>query len=515
MLETIKKDDWFAFKNYRVPPPMAKKILDGVSIMMLRPTEWKDEQNLLSDSVVCARNKEEIGLRSEFDCNFVFQMKDYDVFKYVDYFHRGPELDRVLSDSRLTPTSYYVVTLGPAAPLLMKWLRANRNYVNMASLLADDKIEVEKTKKNAARIRAEYLSKVKEIEELETKVNKFKLRKQKYIFELEDLELGVSRATEMKAFITESLEEQKTRESRMNYYELMERKIEQRELMFKMEMVVELMKEEIEAKVAAENSISERAAIAKGLPWEPPQYHSPNLKQMIIDHVTYQQELCIYHGENLGYGIEAEENVITDEKKKEVIHGIVQLLCDVLNEGYNDDAVSRSWIMFNGREVKVRSLYILVWKAWKEIGVEREELKACAAWEDIFGDMEECARRGVIARVSDRMSKVAKEQGRIWVKRHKTVVMQIEQTMAKEFSEKYPNEEGLADGIPAGRQAIEMLANLDKYPPEEKALMVCWIRIFPEQLGAAKDERAARMATEFEDKFRKDAPLKGMTLCLI
>jgi hypothetical protein len=48
---------------------------DAVSILMGLPIDWKAEQLLLADNVYCARNKDEIGLRFEFDCKMVHLMK--------------------------------------------------------------------------------------------------------------------------------------------------------------------------------------------------------------------------------------------------------------------------------------------------------------------------------------------------------------------------------------------------------------------------------------------------------
>ena len=54
-METIEKDDWFTFKNHRVPPTVTKKILDACSYLLGRNDSWQDEQHLVSDSVYCGR----------------------------------------------------------------------------------------------------------------------------------------------------------------------------------------------------------------------------------------------------------------------------------------------------------------------------------------------------------------------------------------------------------------------------------------------------------------------------
>jgi len=51
-------------------------------------------------------------------------------------------------------------------------------------------------------------------------------------------------------------------------------------------------------------------------------------------------------------------------------------MCAAVNEGLNEAAVTRNWVMLNGRVVRVRSFFILAWLRWKEAAEEREELKA-------------------------------------------------------------------------------------------------------------------------------------------
>ena len=116
-MESITHDEWFTFKNFRVPPPVAKAILDSVCTLLCRPRDWPSEQMLISDNLVCARNGDEDGVRNKFDCKLVQMMKTYDVFKYTDYYLNDgdAEINKAMSDQRIKPGSYYVVSLGQSA----------------------------------------------------------------------------------------------------------------------------------------------------------------------------------------------------------------------------------------------------------------------------------------------------------------------------------------------------------------------------------------------------------------
>ena len=70
---------------------------------------------------------------------------------------------------------------------------------------------------------------------------------------------------------------------------------------------------------------------------------------------------------------------------KEIIEHIVLKICSLLNIGYNADANDRAWLMMDGRIIKKRFIYVICYKLWKNIAVEREELKDCAVWEETFG----------------------------------------------------------------------------------------------------------------------------------
>jgi hypothetical protein len=136
-LAAVAKDEWFTFKNHRIPPHFTKAIMDAISIILGWSMEWDQQQMLVSDSVFCGRNKDELGLRFEFNCRLVQMMKDFDVFKYCE---QRPQLkdfafNKIMSDARFRRDSYYVVSLGICGPLLVDWIKSANAYINRAKLM--------------------------------------------------------------------------------------------------------------------------------------------------------------------------------------------------------------------------------------------------------------------------------------------------------------------------------------------------------------------------------------------
>merc|ERR1711871_718813 len=82
-LSSISRDDWFQFKNHRIPPPFTKMCLDAAAYLLGEVDDWKTEQLIVSDSLTCGRAKQELGLRFEFDCKLSFMMKEYDIFEAI------------------------------------------------------------------------------------------------------------------------------------------------------------------------------------------------------------------------------------------------------------------------------------------------------------------------------------------------------------------------------------------------------------------------------------------------
>ena len=136
------------------------------------------------------------------------------------------------------------------------------------------------------------------------------------------------------------------------------------------------------------------------------------LLTIIILTFTNTTTTTIAAGYTLGFNIEDETNTIPESITKSIIERVVKALVSVLNDGYNDSAFAMNWTMLNGKVVSVRSFYVLCWKLWNELAIDRVEVDACIAWEEIFGDVEACAAAAIEAKVNERMSKVARKQVR-------------------------------------------------------------------------------------------------------
>merc|ERR1711991_1243191 len=83
-LNNISRDEWFQFKNHRIPPPFTKMCLDACAYLLGEIDDWKNEQLIVSDSLTCGRAKLEIGLRFDFGCKLAFMMKDCDIFDAIN-----------------------------------------------------------------------------------------------------------------------------------------------------------------------------------------------------------------------------------------------------------------------------------------------------------------------------------------------------------------------------------------------------------------------------------------------
>ena len=289
---------------------------------------------------------------------------------------------------------------------------------------------------------AEYNQKVSERKVLDENTNALKKKLAKLTVEVHDLEIAMIKAEDMKKFIEESFLMEKVRVDRPDYYMILEGKIEAKRQRFEIETVLEGIVSGVEDRYEEEKMKAISLCRSKQIEYVENLYVAPNLKEVITNEIYYAQESCIYYGENLGYSIVPQENVITQDRLQEVIGYIVQVIVQMLNEGLNADAVSRAWIMRDGRIIKVRFLYVLCYKYWKDVAIDREEMKACAAWEEIFVDPLECAKKAIVARVSSRMSKVAREQGKIWAKKHPKEIELARIALAEEYKSTYSSQPG-------------------------------------------------------------------------
>jgi hypothetical protein len=498
-MEKLEKDVWFEFKNHRIPPPFTKKVLDAVCIILGLPREWPQQQLLLSDSVACSREKDDLGLRFDFKCKFVFMMKDFDVFHYTKErpLEAQGELNRILSDVRFKRDSYYIVSLGVPGPLLVDWIKMANAYIDRAKLMIPIRTRADDEKLLGARLKAEYNQKVNLRNGFQKDAQDLKRKMEVLSKEIDDFEHAIVKAEEMKKFIGESLMMEKVRADRPDYYMILEQKIEEKRQVFEIETILEELKVGVEDNIADETKKAKTACRLKGVEYVEKVYVPPILKDVLYNEIYYAQQACIEYGENIGYSIVPQDNIITEDRVKQIVDYVVQVIVQHLNVGLNEEASSRAWLMMNGRTIRARFIYVLCYKMWKDVAVDREDENACKAWEEIFIEPLECAKKAIIARVSTRMSKVAREQGRIWASKHPLEIEMARASLAEEYKSSYSKQ--------PGARAIEFLKDTTGVvAPDLRAMCLCWTQMYPEEYKLAQTEYDLQLVTTFEEKHGKD-----------
>jgi hypothetical protein len=262
-LNTVAVNEYFTFRNHRIPPPFTKKILDCVSILLGHSTEWKAQQMIISNSTVNAREGDDDGLRFEFDCKLEFMMRNYDVYKYTRISEGSPELDAILCDPRLRRDSYYVESTGPAGPALVDWIKSNVLYLEKSRSVIEQTESLDKKKAEAFRLRAQSTSKSKEVSALGEKQAALREELELKKGELLDLDEALAKVVEMLDFL--SANDLKV-EERMeeDYYLEMERKIEEKKDFFVVETCVMFLVGEVEERRDTERQVKIREALARG-----------------------------------------------------------------------------------------------------------------------------------------------------------------------------------------------------------------------------------------------------------
>ena len=348
-----------------------------------------------------------------------------------------------------------------------------------------------------ARFKAEYNQKVNLRNGFQKNSEDVKVQMAKLSKDIDEIEHAILKAEEMKKFIGESLMMEKVRMDRPDYYVILEQKIEQKRQLFEVETVIEELLVGVEDKVADERSKKMSTARVKGVEYVEVQYVPPILKDVLYDEIFYAQQACIEYGENIGYSIVQQENIITEDRVKQIVEYVVQVMVQHLNVGMNAEASARAWSMSNGKVIRARFLYILCYKLWKDVAVDREEENACKAWEEIFVEPLECAKKAIIARVSSRMSKVAREQGRIWASKHPVEIEMARVALAEEYKAAY--------SAKPGAKAIEFLADTTgAVAPDLKAMCLCWTQMYPEDYKIARVEYDSQLVADFEERHGRD-----------
>lgn len=486
-LLTVEPGDFFSFRNFRLPPPFVKKILDAVSYLLGESLEWKKQQLLISDSVTCARDGDDLGLRFDFECKLAFLMKDYKVYQFARL--QSDDLDKLLADPRMKRDSYYVESTGTAGPFIVDWVKTNYAYVNKAKTILKALEAIEEKKAQAFRFKSQSSKKVEEAAVKSQNIDV--LKKTLHELELEILDLGEALAnlTEMLKFLGNNAIFG-TATSTLDYYQELEEKIEARRDLFVIETAAMYLVDEVESRLDFERKAKIRDALAKGTVFVEPPVEHPQIKDWLLDEVRREQQAVIDKGRSLGYSIEPEVNAISWEETQKLIDKLVWTVIAKMNDRMNDLADALEWSTGKGKKFNSRFLYVIAWRMWEFEGEEAKELKAVAAWEEIFVTPEECAKMALEAKVNIRMSAVAREQGKIWLKRHKKEIELAEQLLSEQFVYEFPDE--------TGRMAMEISEDdTGAIPPPTKAACLAWIRLNPVEISEARDERNMELGDQF------------------
>ena len=262
-LNKIEANEFFKFRNHRIPPPFTKKIMNAISILMGTSDEWKKQQLLISTSVVTGRSGDDLGLRFEFDCKLAFMMKEYKVYDYTRFSENNLDLESILCDPRMRRDSYYVESCGPAGPALVDWIKATYLYVTKSRQMIANVEEVEDKKNSAFRLKAASVKKSEEVSLKQENISVLKeslAAKEEILIDLQD---NLGKVNELLEFISSNDLKVDAMENR-DYYQEMEAKIEEKRDFFVVETCVQFICEEVESRRDIEKRAKMREAKARG-----------------------------------------------------------------------------------------------------------------------------------------------------------------------------------------------------------------------------------------------------------
>jgi len=499
-LNTVEVNQYFTFRNHRIPPPFTKKIMDAISILLGLSTSWKAQQLIISTSIVNGREGDDLGLRFDFDCKLAFIMQKMVIYDYTRVSEGSQELESILCDPRLRRDSYYVESCGPAGPVLVDWIKAMYLYLAKSRHVFENTAQVEEKKVTAFRLRAQSLKLSEQVGVIRANVDALKVELASKEEKLLDLDETLAKVADMLEFISANNYKRDTATSNKDYYKEMEDRIEAKRDFFVVETCMQFICEEVGVRREMEIKIKIREALAKG---DDPKLVEENLanangliKDWIMEEVREQQYMLVYgaYPRSLGYDIEPQEWTVSMDETQEIINMIALRIIGKLNDKYNDRASALSWTTLKGKKFNQRFVYVYAWKYWEQEGVEAKELGACAAWEEAWKEPEMCAKMAIEAKVNERMSEVAREQGRIWASRHKMETLVAERLLSEQFEVEFTTERG--------KIAMEIRDDPNgTMPPATKALAISWIRLNPEEVSAAKDTINEGIGEEFKKNF--------------
>ncbi|RYH31300.1 hypothetical protein EON65_02955 [archaeon] len=561
-LYNYSTDDYFAFRNFRVVPLFVKKIVDAISYLLSMPDTWKDQIMLLSDSSSNGRAGDEEALRLSYHCKLAYWMTygtstgasvnavitgdasattknddklydpnrniaklkkktlkyfedddeskvglGYNVFDFIKM--KDPEkLAQILADTRFRSDSYYIESTGVVGPVLVNWVKANFAYLTAAKAMHDIMNVAEEDKAAAFRFKAQYTKKQDELSEQIAVLNSLQHQMELCNEELEELQHSLVKAKDLLQFIAGRYQFEQN-DSKADYYKLLEQKLEEKRDFFNVEVCIQGIVDKVVERHDREKYIKKIQAFGSGQPYV--DEDEINLRQYFIvdwirEEVQAQQRSILESGRTLGYGFEPEATDVTQGYTMQLISLIADITIGKMNDRYNDLAAARSWISRKGKKIPCRFVYIYSWKIWEQEAISLRNSLAISAWENIFGDKVSCARAAVEARVNNRMSSIARAQGKVWAEHHKQDIAYAESDLAAEFLAMYENVKEASDAAMMIEQQTTIVDGQLYYDesaitPALRAQTMCFSKLYPDDMQAARDAYYVQFAQSFYDQY--------------
>lgn len=509
-LNTLTKDDWFKFKNHRSPPPFVKRILDAMCYLLDIEVDWKVQQALVSDYVYNSHNGDKDAVRFMYDCKFTHVLKYYDVYEHAEPNEiKDNFMMKVMSDPRFRRDSYYVESCGKPAPLLVDWIKTNYNYVLAARSLLPQKADSEVKRIEAYRYKNSHSKKSDEQAVVDNRVARIKKSLAVKEQELLSYQKEMDTAYSIVSYIHESYEMGKKEVSLLDYYEMLEKKIEAEQLRFSVETSMEGLLNSVESKLAQERMKLRLSLLAAGedvsINDEEEELPQPLIKDWLVEEINIQQSAFLDQGVGLGYSIEPGPLELTYNQLEDVMQSCVENILYRLNDVYHEAVECTQWRMPNGRLITYRFLYVLCWSMWKEEAEHLEMIKASRHWESIFGEPLECAKKSIQSKVNWRMSELARTQAALWAKQHPKLIEEAEKVLAEEFKAYYPDD--------TATHALYLSEDdTGEVEPDIKALAMCYMRLYPSQTQIARDFKDLGLSQQFAAAFPEDTALHAFQI---
>ena len=245
--------------------------------------------------------------------------------------------------------------------------------------------------------------------------------------------------------------------------------------------------------------------LAYGEVYEEPKFPGMDIRAAVADGVNSQQSALLVEGWHLGYSIEEQEYVVPQHKIQDSIDIIVDLVSLTINKTIGEILSLRHWYLLDGTLITSRFLYVFAWTYWVDMARERELSLIQAAWEEIFVEPILCARKALEALVNTNMSRVAREQGKVYKMRNPELITAAEVEMSNEFDSEY--------GANAPEMAMKSSEDVEgDVDPAVKIAAISWIKYHPSSFNEVRDNRNLLLAEEFEKKFTDDTQLKAFEI---